>query len=64
MTSPHANLRLPRAAHGAALTRDVTWGRIVFVPPALVSPRLSFEPLGERPSFFAPLAKARNFSSR
>lgn len=54
MTSPHANLRLGRPARGAGVHRDVTWGRILFVPPALVSPRLSFEPLADRAQFFAP----------
>jgi hypothetical protein len=35
----------PATETAARRTRDVTWGRILFQPPALLNPRLVFDPL-------------------
>ncbi len=35
----------PLAEAAGPRMRDVTWGRILFHPPALLNPRLVFDPL-------------------
>jgi hypothetical protein len=36
----------------ARLSRDVTWGRFLFLPPELANPRVIFDPLPFRASEF------------
>ena len=45
-------------SQAAGLRRDVTWGRILFVPPELTNPRIVFDPLPFRSQNFA-TARAR-----
>lgn len=41
-------------SQATGLRRDVTWGRILFVPPELVNPRIVFDPVPFRSHSFAP----------
>jgi hypothetical protein len=42
MPSQHPYSRQDAAAR---LRRDVTWGRLVFLPPELANPRVIFDPM-------------------
>ena len=44
MTNPSHPFSLMAETAGRRL-HDVTWGRILFQPPALLNPRLVFDPL-------------------
>lgn len=51
MASPYPNFREP--ANGAPRrVRDLTWGRILFPPPALPNPRVIFDPQPFRTQLF------------
>lgn len=55
MASHYPTTRQTReAAPAAGLRRDVTWGRILFVPPTL-QPHVIFDPLPFRAHEFAPV---------
>lgn len=41
-------------SQAGSLRRDVTWGRVLFVPPELTNPRIVFDPLPFRSQSFAP----------
>jgi hypothetical protein len=46
--------QIREAAQAAERRRDVTWGRVLFVPPALAQPHVIFDPLPFRAHEFAP----------
>jgi hypothetical protein len=55
MASHHPSSRRSDDAINAAsrLCRDITWGRILFLPPELANPRVIFDPMPFRAHEFA-----------
>lgn len=44
--------------------RDLTWGRVVFLPPGLLNPRTIFDPLPMRTRFPGPNPAGRPRAAR
>ncbi len=46
------------------LRKDVTWGRLLFQPPALTNPHVVFDPMPFRTHEFAPARAKKSAGSR
>ena len=55
MNPPHPLPCLPGCSQFVPRrARDLTWGRVVFMPPGLLNPRMIFDPLPMRTQFPVP----------